>query len=261
MSYPVYFRRRSWLLEKFHPSSAGCHILPHSYPAAVFTYGFYSSGSKPSGLNISSRGIHQSSWIRTSSHTCVGFKDQQWWQAFRYIFRVTQPVLLHGCISQGMGRQLEGQSDFRTMVNSRISTSYKLAGTRSHPTCATSVGSSVATSICESLLQQQYRSSVHPQTGGNSFSVPISQNPGTVRAPGSVCDNSSTYAPPRSQERHGRCSVPNQSTQPNRMASSNRNLEQSVLCLWNSADRHVCHSGEQGNARLCFSLRTTEHGR
>ena len=38
------------------------------------------------------------------------------------------------------------------------------------------------------------------------------------------------------------------------MASSNRNLEQSVLCLRNSPDRHVCHSGEQGNARLCFSL-------
>ena len=166
----------------------------------------------------------------------------------------TQPVLLHGCISQGMGRQLEGQSDFRTMVSSRISTSYKLAGTRSHSTCASSVGSSVATSVCESLLRQQYRSSVHPQTGGNTFSVTISQNPGTVRSPGSVCDNSSTYAPPRSQERHGRCSVPNQSTQPNRMASSNRNLEQSVLCLRNSLDRHVCHSGEQGNALLCFSL-------
>ena len=38
------------------------------------------------------------------------------------------------------------------------------------------------------------------------------------------------------------------------MASSNRNLEQSVLCLRNSPDRHVCHSGEQDNTRLCFSL-------
>ena len=38
------------------------------------------------------------------------------------------------------------------------------------------------------------------------------------------------------------------------MASSNRNLEQTVLCLRNSPDRHVCHSGEQGDARLCFSL-------
>ena len=116
------------------------------------------------------------------------------------------------------------------------------------------MGSSVATSICESLLRQQYRSSVHPQTGGNTFSVPILQNPGTVRSPGSVCDNSSAYTPSWSQERHGRCSVQNQSTQPNLMASSNRNLEQSVLCLRNSPDRHVCHSGEQGNARLCFSL-------
>ena len=63
-----------------------------------------------------------------------------------------------------------------------------------------------------------------------------------------------SHTPPRSQERHGRCSVPHQSTQPDRVASSNRNLEQSVLCLRNSPDKHVCHSGEQGNARLCFSL-------
>ena len=166
----------------------------------------------------------------------------------------TQSVLLHRCISQRLGSQLERQSDFRTMVNSRLSTSYQLVGIRSNPTCSTSMGSSVETSDCESLLRQQYSSSVHPQSGGNTFSAPILQNSGTVRAPGSVCDNSHTYTPPRSQERHSRCSVPTQSTQSNRMASSNRNLEQSVLCLRNSPDRHVCHSGEQGNARLCFFL-------
>ena len=166
----------------------------------------------------------------------------------------TQSVLLHGRISQRRGSQLERPSDFRTMVNSRLSTSYQLIGIRSNPTCTTSMGSSVETSDCESLLRQQYSSSIHPQTGRNTFSAPILQNSGTNRAPGSVCDNSHTYTPPRSQERHSRCSVPSQSTQSNRMASSNRNLEQSVLCLRNSPDRHVCHSGEQGDARLCFSL-------
>ena len=166
----------------------------------------------------------------------------------------TQPVLLHGCISQGMGRQLERPSDFRPMVSSGIPTSYQMAGTGSHPTCATSLGTSVAKSIGESLLRQQYHSSVHPQTGRNTFSVPVSQNSGTVWSPGSVCDNSSSYTSSRSQECYGRCSVPNQSTQPNRIAHPNRNLEQSVLCLRNSPDRHVCHSGEQGHARLCFSL-------
>ena len=113
---------------------------------------------------------------------------------------VPQSVLFHGCISQRLGSQLERQSDFRTMVNSRLSTSYQLVGIRSNPTCTTSVGSSVETSDCESLLRQQYSSSVHPQTGGNTFSAPILQNSGTVRAPGSVCDNSHTYTPPRSQE-------------------------------------------------------------
>ena len=168
----------------------------------------------------------------------------------------TQPVLLHGCISQRMGRQLERPSDFRPMVRSGIPTSYQLAGTGSHTTWATSLGTSVAKSISENLLRQQYGSRVHPQTGRNTFSdsVLVSQNSGTVRSPGSVCDNSSPYTSSRSQERYGRCSVPNQSTQPNRMAHPNRNLEQSVLCLRNSPDQHVCHSGEQGNARLCFSL-------
>ena len=166
----------------------------------------------------------------------------------------TQPVLLHGCISQRMGRQLERPSDFRPMVRSGIPASYQLAGTGSHTTCATSLGTSVAKSIGESLLRQQYGSSVHPQTGRNTFSVLVSQNSRTVRSPGSVCDNSSPYTSSRSQERYGRCSVPNQSTQPNRMAHPNLNLEQSVLCLRNSPDRHVCHSGEQGHARLCFSL-------
>ena len=38
------------------------------------------------------------------------------------------------------------------------------------------------------------------------------------------------------------------------MAPSNRNLKQSVLCIRNSPDRHICHSGEQGHASACFSL-------
>ena len=153
-----------------------------------------------------------------------------------------------------MGRQLERPSDFRPMVRSGIPTSYQLAGTGSHTTCATSLGTSVAKSIGKSLLRQQYCSSVHPQTGRNTFSVLVSQSSGTVRSPGSVCDNSICYTSSRSQERYGRCFVPNQSTQPNRLAHPNLNLEQSVLCLRNSPDRHVCHSGEQGHACLWFSL-------
>ena len=41
-----------------------------------------------------------------------------------------QSVLLHGCISQRLGSQLERPSDFRTMVNSRLPTSYQLVWTR-----------------------------------------------------------------------------------------------------------------------------------
>ena len=82
---------------------------------------------------------------------------------------------------KGWGASWKDLQIFRPMVSSGITTSYKLAGTGSHPTCATSLGTSVGKSICESLLRQQYSSSVHPQTGGNTCSVPVSQNPGTVR--------------------------------------------------------------------------------
>ena len=186
MSYPVCLHQRSWLLAKFHPS-AGCHILPRSYTVTVFTYAFSSSGSKPSGLTISSRGIHQSSWMRTSSPTFTGFTDEMWWQAFRYIFR--NPACSLRLHPWQDGTPVGKTIRYPDYGSSRI-TSYPLARTVSHTTCATSLGTSVAQSICESLLRKQYSSSVHPQTGGNSFSVPDLLDPGTVRSPGSVCDNS-----------------------------------------------------------------------
>ena len=114
MSYPVCLHQRSCLLAKFHPS-AGCHILPRSYTVAVFTYAFSSSGSKPSGLTISSRGytnpvgcglphlpslVSQTKCDDRRSVTSSG----------------TQPFLLYGCIPDGMERQLERPSDIRTMV-------------------------------------------------------------------------------------------------------------------------------------------------
>ena len=188
MSYPVCLHQRSCLLTKFHPS-AGCHILPRSYTVTVFTYAFSSSGSKPSGLTISCRGIHQSSWMRTSSLIFTGFTDEMWWQAFRYIFR--NPA----CSSLRLHPWRDGTPVGKTIRypdygNSRITTSYPLARTGSHTTCATSLGTSVTQLICESLLRKQYSSSVRPQTGGISFSVPVLQDPGTVRSSGSLCDNS-----------------------------------------------------------------------
>ena len=64
-------------------------------------------------------------------------------------------------------------SEARTLLSDQYgSHGQKLVGIRSNPTCTTSVGSPVETSDCESLLRQQYSSSVHPQTGWNTFSAP-----------------------------------------------------------------------------------------
>ena len=125
--------RLDFELAKFHPS-AGCHILPLSYTVAVFTYAFSSSGSKPSGLTISSRGIHQSSWMRTSSPTFAGFTDEMWWQAFRYIFRNPACSLRMHPSRDGtpVGKTIR-YPDYGQLQNHVISTG-------SHTTCTTSLG-------------------------------------------------------------------------------------------------------------------------
>ena len=165
-----------------------------------------------------------------------------------------QSLLLHGCLPQRLGSQLEGPTDLRNLVSPRIPTSHQLVRARGDSPSALPLGSSMEKSDSEGLLRQQYGSSVHPQTRRHPFQSTVSQDSGIIPNTGSICDNSHSNASPRSPERHRRCSVSSQSTQPNRMASPNRNLEQTVLCLRNSPDRHVHHSGEQGDAHLCFSL-------
>ena len=165
-----------------------------------------------------------------------------------------QSLLLHGCLPQRLGSQLEGPTDLLNLVSPRIPTSHQLVRARGDSASALPLGSSLEKSDSEGLLPKQYGSSVHPQTRRHLFQSTVSQDSGIIPNTGSICDNSHSNASPRSPERHRRCSVSSQSTQPNRMASPNRNLEQTVLCLRNSPDRHVLHSGEQGDAHLCFSL-------
>ena len=165
-----------------------------------------------------------------------------------------QSLLLHGCFPQRLGSQLEEPTDLRNLVSTRFPTSHQLVRTRSDSSSAPSMGLSMEKSDCEGLLRQQYGRSIHAQTRGYPFTSPVSQDSGIIPNPGSICDNSHTNASPRSPERHRRYSVSSKSTQSNRMASSNRNLEQTVLCLRNSPDRQVRHNGEQGDAHLCFSL-------
>ena len=165
-----------------------------------------------------------------------------------------QSLLLHGCFPQRLGSQLEEPTDLRNLVPTRFPTSHQFVGTRGDPSSAPPLGPPMEKSDSAGLLRQQYGSSVHPQTRRHSFPSTVSQDSGIIPITGSICDNSHTNTSPWSPERHRRCSVSSQSTQSNGMASSNRNIEQTVLCLRNSPDRHVRHSGEQSDAHLCFSL-------
>ena len=165
-----------------------------------------------------------------------------------------QSLLLHGCIPQRLGSQLADTTDFRSLVTTGFQTPHQLAGIRSHSSSPSPLGPTMAQSDSPGILRQQYGSRVHSETRQHSFQSSISQDSRNIPITESICDNSHTHTSPRSPERHRRCSVSSQSAQPNGMASSTRNLEQTVLCLRDSPDRYVRNSGEQSDAHLRFSL-------
>ena len=153
-----------------------------------------------------------------------------------------------------MGSQLTESSSIRTVVTPRILSTHQLAGTQGHQTGCTSVGTSVAQSDCSGLLRQQYSSSLHSQTGRDPFHISVQQNSGTISTSEPVCDSSHSNPSSQSQQCDSRCTVSNQQPQFYRMEDSSGNLTQSVLCLRDPLSGHVCHSGDQGDSSLCFTL-------
>ena len=166
----------------------------------------------------------------------------------------THPVLLHRCVADRMGSQLADPSALRTMVPSRVLTTYQLAGTGSDPIIHTSVGTSVAQSDCSSLLWQQHGSSAHSQTRGNSFHISVQQDNGIISSSGSVCDSSHPHPSSGSPECDSGRPAPDQQPQPYRMVASCGNLTQSVLCFRDPSSGHVRHRGEQDDPSLHFTL-------
>ena len=166
----------------------------------------------------------------------------------------TQPVLLHGCISNRLGSQLAASSTHRTVVKPRIISAHQLAGARSNQIDPTSVGNSVTQSDCSGVLWQQYGSSLHSQAGRDPFHISVQQNSGTLSSSGPVCDSPHSNSSSRSQECDSRRPVWNQQPQSHRMADSSGNLKQPVLCLRDPPSGHVRHGGEQGDSSLCVTL-------
>ena len=143
----------------------------------------------------------------------------------------TQPVFLHRCSSNRMGSQLAESSSLRTVVIPRILSAHQLAGARGHQIGCTSVGNSVAQSDCSDILQKQYSSSPHSQTGRDPFHISVQQNSGTISSSGPVCDSFYSNPSSRSQECDSRCTVSNQQPRSYRMEDSSGNLTQFVICL------------------------------
>ena len=94
-----------------------------------------------------------------------------------------------------------------------------------------SVGTSVGQSDCSSILRQQHSSSLHSQTGRDSFHLSVQQNAGIISTSGPVCDSSHSNPSSWSTECDSGCRVSNQQSQSYRMEDSARNRTQSVLCF------------------------------
>ena len=92
----------------------------------------------------------------------------------------TQPVLFHRCIPNGLGSQLARSSPLRTMVSPGFQSAHQLAGTRSHSTSCSPMGTALDQSDSLRLLRQQYGSSAHTQAGRDLFHITIQQNNGTL---------------------------------------------------------------------------------
>ena len=107
----------------------------------------------------------------------------------------------------------------------------QLAGTRSHPSNCSPVGTALDQSDSSRLLLQQYGSSSYTQAVKDPFHITARQNAGTISPSGPFWISTHPNSPPRSQECSRRCPVSTEQSKSDRMAASSGNLTQAVLCL------------------------------
>ena len=86
--------------------------------------------------------------------------------------------------------------------------------------------------------------------GGGTFSLIVPQDTGIIPITGQIHNKHDTYTSARSSQHDSRQAVAAPHTEPNGMACT----AWSILCLRDTTDRHVCNSGEQGDADLHFTL-------
>ena len=89
---------------------------------------------------------------------------------------------------------------------------------------------------------------------GDTLSNSVPQDCRIVSTAEQVCINSCAYTSSRSTQRDHGCTVTTRQPQSYGMASTARDLKQSVLCLLDSANGHVRDNGNQGDANLRFTL-------
>ena len=135
-------------------------------------------------------------WMQNSYLTCLGSTDRMFSREFHCIYR-TQPVLFHRCILNRLGSQLARSSPIRSMVSTGCQSAHQLAGTRSHPSSSSPVGTALDQSDSSHLLRQQY--------GSSSYTS------------GPVWNSTHPKSPPRSQEFNHRCPVSSEQSKSDRM--------------------------------------------
>ena len=166
----------------------------------------------------------------------------------------TQPFVLHGCFSDGLGSKLATTTYHGTVVATRATTTHKLAGTGSRPLGNLLLLPALVSTNSPFILRQQHSGGLYSQRRGDAFYISVSQDSQVVSTAEQVHKNSGAYASSGSSQRDRKCTVTTQQPQSHGMTSTAPDLKQSILCLWDFADGHVCNSGKQGDTDLRFTL-------
>ena len=180
-------------------------------------------------------------WMQNSYLTCLGSTDRMFSREFHCIYR-TQPVLFHRCILNRLGSQLARSSPIRSMVSTGCQSAHQLAGTRSHPSSSSPVGTALDQS-----------DSSHYCDNSTAVAHILLDQFGILLIPSHLpgARNLTTVALSRLN-----------SPSPTEWASSSGNLTQVVLCLRDPPSEHVRHARHRtGWLQFTFHpTRTTELG-
>ena len=153
----------------------------------------------------------------------------------------TRPLVMHGCISVGLGRSSPSGVRYhrRTLVRRGESTTHQRSGNASCVKGGTSLAIEAGAESCPSSVRQLHSRGLREQAGRHeiALSLPGSQPPLTVRS--GERDYSDSQAHSGKTQRDRRCALQNQS-RPNRVGAVNSSLSVDQGAVSGDVMRRLC---------------------